>query len=87
MNIEAWAGLAAVGSFVLGVVVAVASLRRRDKEELQAAKAEALAGVRAEVAEHLSAEHTRDSEGRTLRERIGLIEAKCAERHPGGKRP
>lgn len=63
-----WSILPAAGTFILGVVLAVISLRRRDRTELKAC-------IEQEMDEHLDAEHTRDSEGRTLRERIGLSEA------------
>lgn len=38
------------------------------------------------MAEHIEAEHKKDAEGRSLRERIGSIEALCNERHGGDNR-
>lgn len=85
MEIAQWAGLASVGSFILGVVLAVAALRRRDKEELRAirrhaddagqqALERAKAFTREELKDHWREEHQRDSENRTVRERTGLLE-------------
>lgn len=37
--------------------------------------------VEEEVRKHLEAEHSKDRDGRTIRERIGLLEATCRERH------
>lgn len=83
MGIEFWAGLAAIGSFVLGVGIAYSAVRRRGRAELEGVLQQAKAYADREIREHADAEHTRDSEGRTLRERIGNLEVRCRERHGG----
>lgn len=83
MGIEFWAGAAAIGSFILGVGIAFAAVRRRDKAELEGVLQQGKAYTDREVREHVDAEHTKDSEGRTIRERIGNLEVRCRERHGG----
>lgn len=69
--------LVAIVTALVGVGWRIRGLEARLKEQ---AEEEAYRSMR----KHLEAEHTRDSEGRTLRERIGLMEATCKQRHPGG---
>jgi len=85
------AGLCSIGAFILGVGLAILSMRRRDKAERSAILQEAKVFVAEELKEHWRAEHQRDSENRTVRERVGLqeqrvktLEDRCRERHGGG---
>lgn len=91
MDVGTIAGLCSIGAFILGVGLAILSMRRRDKAERAAILQEAKTYVEGELEDHWRAEHQRDSENRTVRERVGLteqrlktVEERCHERHGGG---
>lgn len=84
MDIQWWNILIGGGAFLVAIVTTLvgvgwrirgleASLREKAEEEAYRA-----------VRKHVEAEHIRDSEGRTIRERIGVLEATCKQRHLGG---
>jgi len=71
--------LIAVVTTLVGVGWRIRGMEARLREESREnAEQEAFRAMK----KHLDAEHTKDSEGRTLRERIGLVEATCKQRHP-----
>lgn len=74
---SAWLNvLIGAGAFILGVITTIGAMRRRDRESMKSC-------IKEEMEEHVNAEHTKDSEGRTLRERLGIAETniKSLQKH------
>lgn len=84
MDIQWFQFALGAGVFLLAIVTALVGVGWRMRGMEARLEDKVQDGVVEAMKDHWRAEHTRDGEGRTLRERIGLLEATCKQRHQTG---